>query len=461
MEAVDSTVIATSLEAIARDLHQDPLALKLALTSYLVSQAVFVPASAWMADRFGGRNIFGAALAVFVAGSIFCGLADTLTGFVFARVVQGLGGAMMLPVGRVLVIRSVPRSEMIAAFAYLTVPAMVGPIIGPPLGGFITTYLHWRWIFWINVPIGLLGALLAWRFIADVRPDKPGHFDVIGFFLASLGFSSVIFGFTVIGGGFLPSWQTAMLIAFGFACCALYLAHARRTAEPLLDLTLLRIRNFRYAVTGSLLFRVSVGAIPLLLPLLLQVGFGMTAAESGSLTFASACGSLVMKAAAPAALGRFGFKHVLIACSFFASLILVIHGFFTAMTPHWLIFLVILTGGFFRSLQFTALNGLAYADIDNDRMSRATSLVSVFQQFSTAAGVAIGAGVVELTLWFHGSTELKANDFALAFWVVAAVTSSSGLVFLSLPKDAAAHVAKGKKKAPPAPKPAREGAPAE
>ena len=463
MEAVDSTVIATSLEAIARDLHQDPLALKLALTSYLVSQAVFIPASAWIADKFGGRSIFRLALAIFVLGSILCGMSNSLTGFVVARIIQGFGGAMMMPVGRLLVIRSVPRSEMIAAFAYLTVPAMIGPLIGPPLGGFITTYFHWRWIFWINAPIGVLGAVLATLYIRNIKEEDPGKLDVVGFFLAGAAFSCVIFGMTVIGGGFLPLWQTSLLICVGLLAAGLYLLHARRTPEPLLDLSLLRIRTFRLAILGAMLFRVSVGAIPFLLPLLLQVGFGMSAVESGSLTFASAGGSMAMKATAPIALRIFGFRTVLIVCAFVAAGILAINGLFTITTPHYVIFLVLLAGGFFRSLQFTALNGLAFADVDNERMSRATSLVAVTQQFTTAVGVAIGAGVVELTLYTRASEHLQASDFAMSFFTVALITGSSGLVFFRLPKDAAAHVAAGRKgvRATGKDDKAPEGAPAE
>ena len=446
MEAVDSTVSATAREAIAHDLHQDPLALKLALTSYLVSQAVFIPASAWLADRFGGRTIYGLAIVVFVLGSIMCGLSSTLTGFVISRVIQGFGGALMMPVGRLLVIRSVPRAEMISAFAYLTVPAMIGPMIGPPLGGFITTWFHWRWIFWINVPFGIVGAVLAYVYIANVKEETPGRLDFTGFLLAGIGFSCLIFGFTVIGGGFLPMWQTGLLIGAGFVACALYIVHARRTPDPLLDFTLLRIQTFRYAISGSMLFRVSVGAVPFLLPLLLQVGFGMSAAESGSITFASACGSMAMKATAQTILRKFGFKAVLIVCAFMAASILAVNALFSVQTPQWIIFGVLLAGGFFRSLQFTALNGLAFSDVDNDRMSRATSFVAVCQQFSTAIGVAIGAGVVELTLWVRGAETLQAGDFAFAFYAVALVTGSSGLVFFTLPKDAAAHVAAGKKK---------------
>jgi EmrB/QacA subfamily drug resistance transporter len=450
MESVDSTVIATSLEAIARDLRQDPLALKLAITSYLVSQAVFIPASSWIADRFGARTVFRLAIGVFVIGSIMCGLSDSLSGFVVARVLQGLGGAMMMPVGRLIVLRSIPRSEMIKAFAYLAIPAMIGPVIGPPLGGFITTYLHWRWIFWINVPVGIVGIVMVTLYIPDVREENPGRLDIVGFLLAGLALSCLIFGFTVTGGHFLALWQIMGLLVAGFGALGLYLLHSRRTENPLLDLTLLRIRNFRYAVLSSMLFRISVGAVPFLLPLLLQVGFGMSAAQSGMITFASAGGSMFIKAAAPAILRRYGFKIVLMFCGAGSGILLAVNGLYTAQTPLWVIFGVLFLTGFFRSLQFTSLNGLAFADVPTPQMSKATSLVSVLQQFATAAGVAIGAGVVELALFARGGDQLTAADFSWSFFTVAALTVASSLVFIPMPRDAGAEVSAGEAKRDPA-----------
>ncbi len=443
MEAFDSTVIATSLEAIAKDLQQNPLALKLALTSYLVSQAVFIPASAWIADKYGAKTVFRLAIAIFITGSVASGSASSLTEFVMARVFQGFGGAMMMPVGRLIVLRSVPRSEMIQAFAWLSIPAMIGPIMGPPLGGFITTYFHWRWIFWINVPIGLLGLVLVTIHIRDVKEDDPGTLDVRGFFLAGIAFSCLILGFTIVSGGFLPLWQVGVLIATGATALGLFLLHQRRTPNPLLDLSLLKIGTFRYAIMGGMLFRISVGAVPFLLPLLMQVGFGMTAAQSGMITFASAGGSMIIKATAPRVLSRFGFRAVLIICGLAAAGLLATNSWFTADTPHYVIFLVLLTSGFFRSLQFTALNGLAYCEVPRASMSRATSLVAVLQQFATAAGVAIGAGVVELTLYSRGGQHLTASDFAMSFYTVAALTACSAMVFVTLPKDAGSEVSGG------------------
>ena len=436
MENMDSTVIATSLPAIAADLHQDPITLKLAMTSYLISLAVFIPASGWAADRFGARPIFRGAIVVFVLGSILCGLSDSLASFVASRVVQGLGGAMMVPVGRLVLLRSVPREELVTALAYLTVPALLGPILGPPLGGFITTYFDWRWIFWINVPIGVLGVTLATLFITDIREADVWPLDVRGFILSGAGLSSLSFGLTVIGRGVVPAPVTTALIVGGLALVAGYLAHARRAAHPIIDLALMRIPTFRASVTGGFVFRLGIGALPFLLPLMLQIGFGLNPFQSGCLTFAAAAGAMLMKTSAKPILRRFGFKRVLVWNAAFSSLFMVVYGLFRPSTPEWLLWAALLGGGFFRSLQFTSINALAYADIDAPQMSRATSFASVAQQLSLSTGVAAGAGAIELSQWWHADAALTTRDFSFAFYVVALVSASASLIFARLPVDA-------------------------
>src|SRR5215475_12164828 len=305
MENMDSTVISTSLPAIAADIGTSPLALKLAVTCYLLSLAIFIPASGWTADRFAARTVFRAAIAVFVVGSIGCAFASSLTGFVIARIVQGMGGAMMTPVGRLVLVRTVDRRALVDAMVWVTLPALIGPVIGPPVGGFITTYFSWHWIFLINVPIGLVGIALVTRYIENIRAEAPEPFDFLGMFLAGLGVGGLAFGLSVLGLDYLPWWLVAALIGTGAVATAAYVAHARRTPSPVLDLTLFAVPTFRAGAGGGFLFRIGVGAIPFLLPLLLQLGFGLTPFQSGLITFCSALGAMTMKACVTPILRQF------------------------------------------------------------------------------------------------------------------------------------------------------------
>jgi EmrB/QacA subfamily drug resistance transporter len=441
MENLDSTVIATSLPAIATDIGTNPLALKLAVTSYLLSLAIFIPASGWTADRFGARTVFRAAIAVFVLGSIGCALSGSLTDFVIARIVQGMGGAMMTPVGRMVLVRTISRRELVNAMAWVTTPALIGPVLGPPIGGFITTYATWHWIFIINVPIGLLGVVLATRYIEDVRADKHERFDVVGMILAGLGIAGVAFGLSILGLNFLP-WTLVVALVVGGACfIAAYLVHARHTAVPALDLTLFRLPTFRASVVGGFMFRLGLGALPFLLPLMLQVGFGMTPFQSGMITFATALGAMGMKWATERILRRFGFRTILMVNAVISSVFLAVCAGFTATTPIAVMMGLLLIGGFFRSLQFTSINTIAYAEIDHARVSRATALVSVAQQLAVSAGVALGAMAVELTVRYRGGGPLQAADFPPAFLAVAAISAISTLIFARLPSDAGAEMA--------------------
>ncbi len=441
MENMDGTVISTSLPAIALDLHQDPIVLKLALTSYMMTLAVFIPASGWVADRFGARTVFCSAIVVFTVGSILCGASTSLPTLIAARVFQGLGGAMMVPVGRLVLLRTVPKSELVNALAYLTVPALLGPVTGPPLGGFITTYFNWRWIFWINVPIGLLGVLLSLRFIENLREEVVPRFDFKGFVLSGLGLLGLISGLSLIGRGMAPAWEVVTQILVSVAVLAAYARHAGRNEDAILDLRLLQIPTFFSGVIGGLLFRVGIGALPFLLPLLLQIGFGLTPFESGSLTFATAFGALAMKFTASSALRRFGFRRTLIVNGLISGAFMASYALFRSTTPHALIFVALLAGGFFRSLEFTALNAISYADIDPPRMSRATSFASVSQQMSGAVGVAVAAICIQLIQFGFGDPTLVARDLSTAFVLVAIVSSLSVLVFARLKPDAGAALA--------------------
>ncbi|MCF8477033.1 MAG: MFS transporter [Pseudolabrys sp.] len=441
MEHMDSTIIATSLPAIAADIGSNPLALKLAITSYLLSLAIFIPASAWTADRFGARTVFRAAIAVFVLGSIGCALSNSLTDFVIARVLQGMGGAMMTPVGRMVLVRTIHRRDLVNAMAWVATPALIGPMIGPPVGGFITTYASWHWIFLINVPIGIVGILLATRYIEDVRAQNHERFDIVGMIYAGLGIAGLAFGLSVMGLNFLPWTVVAGLIAGGAIFIAAYLVHARHTAIPALDLTLFRLPTFRASVLGGFTFRLGIGALPFLLPLMLQVGFGKTPFESGMITFGAAAGAMGMKIAAATVLKRFGFRTILMINAIVSAGFLAACAAFTQTTPAAAMFALLLIGGFFRSLQFTSINTIAYAEVEQSRVSRATALVSVGQQLSISAGVALGALVVGLSAQFHGHDTLTAGDFAPAFLVVAGISALSVFSFARLPANAGAELA--------------------
>jgi EmrB/QacA subfamily drug resistance transporter len=441
MENMDATVISTSLPAIAADIGTSPLALKLAVTSYLLSLAIFIPASGWTADRFGARTVFAAAIGVFVAGSIGCALATSLDGFVIARIVQGMGGAMMTPVGRLVLVRTIDRRELVAAMVWVTFPALVGPVMGPPVGGFITTYFSWHWIFLINVPIGLIGILLVVRYIENIRAEAHERFDARGMVLAGLGVGGLSFGLSVLGLDYLPWPAVAALIGDGALASLAYVAHARRHPAPLLDLSLLKVATFRASIVGGFLFRVGVGAIPFLLPLLLQVGFKLTPFQSGLITFSSALGAMTMKAAITAILKRFGFRTVLTANALISSLFLAACATFTPGMPFALIIAILLVGGFFRSLEFTSINTIAYADIEPKLMGRATALASVAQQLSLSMGVAIGALAVDLTVQFRQQPEITAADFPPAFILVALISALAAIVFWRLSPDAGAELA--------------------
>jgi EmrB/QacA subfamily drug resistance transporter len=444
MENMDSTVIATSLPAIAADIGTSPLTLKLAITSYLLSLAVFIPASGWTADRFGARAVFSIAIGVFMIGSIGCALSQSVTHFVIARIIQGLGGAMMTPVGRLVLLRSIDKSALVNAMAWMTVPALIGPVIGPPLGGFITTYFSWHWIFLINIPIGCLGIYLALRFIDPIRSEDPERFDLLGLVLAGIGLAGIAFGLSVAGLNLLPWPIVAALVGIGTVSMTLYVIHARRTASPVLDFSLMRLVTLRAAIIGGFLFRLGIGALPFLLPLLMQVGFGLSPFQSGMVTFGSAVGAMGMKTLAARIIRTFGFRNVMTVNAVASSVFLAACALFTVTTPLMLILIILVVGGFFRSLEFTAINTVAYAEVETAQMSRATTLVSVNQQLSISAGVAIGAFSVESTMLMRGMTELSASDFAPAFLVVSLISATSAWFFWQMPDDAG-HEISGRK----------------
>jgi EmrB/QacA subfamily drug resistance transporter len=439
MEQMDSTVIATSLPAIAEDIGSDPISLKLALTAYFVSLAIFIPISGWVAERYGAKSVFRIAIAVFMVGSICCAFSDSLLAFVLSRFLQGIGGSMMTPVARLVLLRSTPRSQLVSAMAWLTIPAMIGPMTGPLLGGFLTTYQSWHWIFWINIPIGVLGIALVTRFLPEIRGGTARPIDLPGAALCGIAFSGIMFGFSVISLPAIPAVAGYAAIVVGFIAGLLYLRHAKRTAHPILDPQLFRRPLFRDALLGSSLYRIGIGAFPFLMPLMLQLTFGLSPFESGLTTFVSAIGAMLSKLGAQWLYATAGFRNTLMTMAILGSLFLGINGLFTPETPHLLLMGALLMGGVLRSFFFTGANALVFSDVDDARAGQATSINSVAQQLSIAAGVAVAGGALELTTHFHGGG-LTLEDFHIAWFIVAFISVLSIVAFLRMPPDAGSEV---------------------
>jgi EmrB/QacA subfamily drug resistance transporter len=441
MQNLDSTVIATALPAMARAFGADPVRMNVALTAYLLSLAVFIPASGWVADRYGTRTVFRAAIAVFAVGSVLCGLADSLAFLVAARILQGVGGAMMVPVGRLVLLRTVAKRELVAAMAWLTMPALLGPVVGPPLGGFIVTWCDWRWIFYINVPIGILGMIAVSVFIEEVREPPRGGFDAVGLVLCGTALCGLMFGLETVGSRVVPGAATGAMLGVGVVGAALYGRHARRHPSPLVDLSLLRLPTFGLSFAAMMLFRTGIGAIPFLLPLMLQVGFGDSAAQSGLVTFASSAGALVMKPAALTALRWFGFRDTLFWNGLISGAMVAICAAFRPTWPAAAIYAALLAGGFFRSLQFTAYNTLAYSEVPRHRMSAATSLYATGQQLAGTIGITVAALALDASMAVTGHQPARPADFSAAFLVVALATLLASPIALFMARDAGDEMA--------------------
>lgn len=441
MQNLDSTVIATALPAMAKSFHADPLHMSVTLTSYLISLSVFIPASGWVADHFGARRVFRAAIGIFTVASVLCGLAPSLWFMVVARVLQGLGGAMMVPVGRLVLLRSVSKKQMIAAMSWITMPALIGPVVGPPLGGFIVTYFSWRLVFDINLPIGIIGAIAVTLYIPEFRePDRGGRLDSVGLLVSGLAMAALMAGFETIGRGLVPLPWTIGAFLLGIGAAILYALHARRHPHPVLDFSLMRIPTFANSVIAGSLFRIAVGALPFLLPMMLQIGFGRSPMQSGLVTFAAAAGALVMKPAAQPVLRRFGFRTTLVINGAVACAFIMLCAVFTPAWPALPISLLLLFGGFFRSLQFTAFNTIAYGDVPRPRMSAATSLYSTIQQLTLTLGIVVGAAALEASTALHHHLEAEPGDFAAAFLLVGLIGGLSVPVCLKLSPEAGESV---------------------
>ncbi|GAB7525294.1 MFS transporter [Paraburkholderia sp. 2C] len=442
MENLDGTIIATALPQMARSFGVHPVDLSIGITSYLLTLAVFIPISGWAADRFGVRNVFTAALAVFTAASVMCGMTDGLVSFTAARVVQGIGGAMMVPVGRLAVLRATPKDGLMRAIAFVTWPGLVAPVIGPPLGGFITTYSSWRWIFYVNLPLGLIGIVLAWRFIHAAGSTGRRPFDVLGFILCGLSGTAVMYAMELLGRVDTRWPQALAFLAIGLVAGTAALFHVRRTAHPVIELSALRVKTFAASMAGGSLFRVSISAVPFLLPLMFQLGFGMNAFRSGLLTLAVFAGNLSMKLVTSQVMRRYGFRSVLLVNGVLAALSLAAMSLLTAETPYWIIVAVLFASGLVRSLQFGAINTLSFADVPKQQMSGASTLSSTVQQLTIGMGVALGAIALRVAAWLHGhgAQSVTNADFSVAFLLVSVVGLASIFDVFGLDARAGEHV---------------------
>ena len=440
MHQFDGAVITTALPAMAQSLNEDPIKLNLAITCYLLSLAVFVPISGWMADKYGAKRVFIAAIVVFTASSLACGFADSLPYLVIMRTLQGIGGAMMTPVGRVIVIKSVSRAQLVQAMNYITIPGVLGPLLGPSVGGFVVTYFSWPWIFFLNLPIGIAGIFLVRKYIPDIREENVAPLDLRGFILLGLALAGLVIGFSAMGRGVLPLPVVVAAIGGGFACGVLYLLHARHRAHPVIDLSLMRVQTFSASITGGSLFFMSTVSSVFLLALLLQLGFGLSAFQAGLMTLASAVGSLMMRFTFQSILRWLGFRWVLIWTGLITGGFLISCGLFSAATPYVVIFVVLFIGGYSRSVQFTAVQALSYADLPPEKISRATSFFAMMQQLMQSVGVGLAALAVHVSLSLHGRDTLVAADAAVGYFVIGLIALGSVVIFWLLPAHAGSEL---------------------
>ncbi len=443
MEFIDSTALSTALPTLAKAFDADPVHLKLALTSYILALAIFIPISGWAAERFEPRRVFLAAMGVFLLGSALCGFSSNLGELVGARIVQGIGGAMMTPVARLIVVGSAPREDLIRAMGWFTMPALVGPLVGPPLAGFVLSVADWPWIFFINLPIGLLGMIAVIKLVPRIPAVDPGPFDIGGFLLSAAAITGVVVVAETAGLSLLPAPLAVGVVLAALACGWAYVRLARRTPRPILNLQLLRYPTFRASLLGGTLVRLGIGASPFLMPLLLQVGLGWSPLQAGSVTLAGGLGVFVARPFAAPLLKRWGFRLVLLLFVTLTALLTAAPGFFRADTPIWLIMVMLTGAGFARSSQFIAANTIAYADVPQDQIAQASTLSAVTQQIGLAMGVSFGGLMLHLARGAGG--QLTPDRFTLPYLAVGATTLLAVLVYWRLDKDAGAAISGSKR----------------
>jgi EmrB/QacA subfamily drug resistance transporter len=444
MESLDTTILNTGVPTIAAALHVAPLSMKSVLASYTLSLAVFIPISGWMADRFGTRRVFGSAIGIFTLGSFLCGISGHIHGLVACRILQGCGGAMMVPVGRLTLVRTFAKSELVRAMSFVAIPSLIGPMLGPVAGGLIVAYLHWRLIFFVNIPIGLVGLYLVYRHLPDYR-EHTDPLDVAGLLLFGSGVALLSYVLEVFGEHTLNTHEILELLALSILLLAGYGFHATRTSHPMLRLILFRIRTFRAAVSGSFLTRLGIGGIPFLFPLLYQVGLGLTPVQSGLLMMPQAIAAMSLKVLMPRILARLGYRVVLVSNTVMIGLMILLFATIGKTTPVWLIVVEVFCYGFFTSLQYTSMNTLVYADVTEEQASSASSIASTVQQMAISFGVASASLVTAFFLpdRYRSDPLQFIHGIHRAFFVLGGMTLLSTVVFRELKKGDGDTVSQG------------------
>ena len=434
MESLDTTILNTAVPTIAAALRIAPLSMKSVLSSYTLSLAVFIPVSGWFADRFGTRRVFSSAIGLFTLGSVLCGISTNVRLLVACRILQGVGGAMMVPVGRLTMVRTFARSELVRAMAFVAIPALIGPMLCPLAGGLIVRFSHWRVIFLLNVPFGVAGLYLVLRYLPDYRADEVEKLDYVGLCLFGCGIALLSYVLEVFGEHTLGAGEILGLMALSTTMLLVYVRHAMRAEHPLLRLDLLRLRTFRAAIAGSFLTRIGVGGLPFLLPLLYQVGLGYSAVQSGLLILPQSLAAMSLRLLMPKLLSRFGYRRVLLTNTFAIGALLGLFALVGAHTPVWLIAVQAFCFGFFSSFQYTSLNTLGYADVPDDDTSMAATMASTTQQLSVSFGVAAASLTAALFIpdRFHATSREIVHGIHQACFALGVLTILTTLLFRTL-----------------------------
>ncbi|MBY4890290.1 multidrug transporter subunit MdtD [Pantoea sp. DY-15] len=443
MQALDATILNTALPAIATSLERSPLAMQSAIISYTLTVAMLIPVSGWLADRYGTRKIFILAVSLFTLGSLACALSGSLSMLVVSRVVQGIGGAMMMPVARLALLRAYPRSELLPVLNFVTMPGLVGPILGPMLGGLLVTYASWHWIFLLNIPIGIAGIFYARKYMPDFTTPKR-RFDFSGFLLFGLGLVLISVGIELFGERVVLPWQALLVLFSGIALLLLYIVHARRHPAPLINLPMFKTRTFSVGIIGNIASRLGTGCIPFLMPLMLQVGFGYPALIAGCMMGPTAIGALLAKSTVTQVLRRFGYRHTLVGITIIIGILIATFSLQSPGGSVVMLLAALLILGMAMSTQFTAMNTITLADLNDENASGGNSVLAVTQQLSISFGVAVSAAVLR---FYQDVEATTVAQFHATFLTMGVVTVLSAFTFMMLrPSDGRNLIANREKK---------------